>query len=95
MMAAPLTSVGQLRRAIDIYLRVAYTTGQLPEVVKLRLLPWAGLPEDALVEPAWFEACVQLERNGAGLGREHDGDGGWMVQLFLSPAIVNTAVSRR
>ncbi len=87
MMAAPLTSVGQLRRAIDIYLRVAYTTGQLPEVVKLRLLPWAGLPEDALVEPAWFEACVQEGRQQLALRLGHPGYPHMKLVLEESPDV--------
>ena len=84
-MAAPLTNIGQLRQAIDIYLRVAYPTGTLPEAVKPRLLPWGSLPDDALIEPAWFEACMQEGRQQLALRLGHPGYPHMKLVLEESP----------
>lgn len=51
----PLPAAGQLKRAIGIYLSLAYPAGNLPQVVHQRQKPILAASDDMPVMPEWFE----------------------------------------
>lgn len=51
----PLPNAGQLKRAMRIYLALAYPAGNLPEVVGQRQQPVLAAPDDLPIQPEWFE----------------------------------------
>ncbi len=51
----PLPSAGELKRAMSIYLALAYPSGNLPEVVRQRQKPVLAAPDEMPIMPEWFE----------------------------------------
>ncbi|MGC8624015.1 MAG: hypothetical protein ACP5I8_03720 [Phycisphaerae bacterium] len=50
-----LPPVHIIKKAIEIYLPLAYPSGQIPEVVKSRMAPIMAAADTVAIEPAWFE----------------------------------------
>ncbi len=51
----PLPQVHILKKAIDIYLPLAYPTGNIPEVVQARIAPVIASADSDVIKPEWFE----------------------------------------
>ncbi len=58
----PLPLTSELRRAIDIYLSLAYPDGRIPLATQARQAPLATVPEQAPVQPDWFETAAKEGR---------------------------------
>lgn len=51
----PLPLVSIVKKAMAIYLPLAYPSGRIPDVVKARMAPIMAAADTAAIEPAWFE----------------------------------------
>lgn len=50
-----LPQVHILKKAIDIYLPLAYPAGHIPDVVQARIAPVAASADSDFIKPEWFE----------------------------------------
>jgi hypothetical protein len=57
-----LPLAGQLKKAIGIYLRLAYPGGPAPDFVTARVKPVLAAAQDQPSDPAWFETARKQER---------------------------------
>ena len=53
----PLPHAQIIKKAIDIYLPLAYGTGQIPDVVKARIAPILTSADSDQIKPEWFESA--------------------------------------
>ncbi len=60
-MPPSLPTVTQLRQAVRIFIEHAYKDAAVPPAVTQRVSPFDAVPDDAPVQPQWFE--TQLQNN--------------------------------
>ncbi|MDA8377250.1 MAG: hypothetical protein M0Z50_09360 [Planctomycetia bacterium] len=53
----PLPPAHIVKKAMEIYLTLAYPSGDFPAVIKTRMAPIMASADAALIEPEWFERC--------------------------------------
>ncbi|HTV47374.1 MAG TPA: hypothetical protein VMG59_02915 [Phycisphaerae bacterium] len=59
----PLPKAGEIKKAVQIYLRLAYPDGPAPDFVLARISPILAAPEDLPASPAWFEIAPKEDCN--------------------------------
>ncbi|HMD53241.1 MAG TPA: hypothetical protein VKJ65_01665 [Phycisphaerae bacterium] len=59
----PLPTAGELKRAIDIYIRLAYSGVAVPDFVTARMKPILAAPAEAPANPSWFEVAQKEDRS--------------------------------
>ncbi len=62
----PLPQVYILKKAIEIYLPLAYGSGKIPDVVESRIAPILASADSEVIKPEWFEPA---EKDGRAVYR--------------------------